>query len=253
MSEENPYTAPESALYETRQTGEYGSVERGLAGDYQITIGGVISEAWAAIKGQKLLLNGAGAVLFMIVLVYIAVAAAIDFALGVPAGEASVIGAVLDLLINLAYYAIYGVTTAGLVVLGAKVSMHLPAGVAELFRFTNKLLKALATYILMVIMVLLGFVLLVIPGIYLSVAYLFALPLAVEKNLSPWQALETSRKAVTHRWFTVAGAFLVLTLFSVLGVLTLGIAFIWLFPLYIVAYGILYRDIFGLEQDTLSS
>ena len=185
MSEENRYSAPESALYETRQTGEYGSVERGLAGDYQITVGGVISEAWAAIKGHKLLLNGAGAVLFMIAIVYFAVSAGVNFTLRGPTGEASVVGAVLDLLVNLAYYAIYGVTTAGLVVLGAKISMNLPAGVAELFRFSNRLLKALATYILMMIMVLVGFLLLVIPGIYLAIAYFFALPLAVGFTLLP--------------------------------------------------------------------
>ena len=34
-------------------------------------------------------------------------------------------------------------------------------------------------------------------------AYLLAIPLVVERGLSPWQALEASRKAITQHWFKV--------------------------------------------------
>ena len=98
-------------------------------------------------------------------------------------------------------------------------------------------------------MILLGLVLLVLPGIYLAIAYGFAIPLALERGLSPWEAMETSRKAVTHRWFAFLGLSLVCALLLMLSVLTLGIAYIWVLPLCVLAYGIAYRNLFGLPVD----
>lgn len=49
-----------------------------------------------------------------------------------------------------------------------------------------------------------GYLLLIIPGIYLQVVWCFATLLVVDKGLEPWSALETSRKAVSKQWFKVA-------------------------------------------------
>ena len=39
----------------------------------------------------------------------------------------------------------------------------------------------------------------ILPGIYLAIAYMFALPLLLDKNLDFWPAMETSRKLVTKK------------------------------------------------------
>ena len=91
-----------------------------------------------------------------------------------------------------------------------------------------------------------GFFLLIIPGVYLSVAYLFALPLVVEKGLSPWPALETSRRAVSTHWFRIFGLFFVLGVLLLLGFITI-IGWLWTGPLWYTAYGVAYREIFGIE------
>lgn len=49
-----------------------------------------------------------------------------------------------------------------------------------------------------------GYLLLIIPGIYLQVSWCFALFLVVDKGLEPWAALEASRKAVAKQWFRMA-------------------------------------------------
>lgn len=49
-----------------------------------------------------------------------------------------------------------------------------------------------------------GYLLLIIPGIYLQVIWCFALFLVVDKGLEPWAALEASRKAVAKNWFRMA-------------------------------------------------
>jgi hypothetical protein len=61
-----------------------------------------------------------------------------------------------------------------------------------------------------------GILLFIFPGIYLSVAYTFALPLIVEKQFNFWKAMETSRKIVTRRWWGVFGFFVVFGFFMLL-------------------------------------
>ena len=61
---------------------------------------------------------------------------------------------------------------------------------------------------------------------------MLAIPLIVERGLSPWQAMEASRKAITQHWFKVFGLFLLLGL-------------IWTIPLFVMVMGVLYRTIFG--------
>ena len=93
-----------------------------------------------------------------------------------------------------------------------------------------------------------GFVLLVLPGIYLAVAYSLALPLLVEKEMGIWQALEISRRAVTHCWLRCWGLMLVATLVAIIGGgFTFGIGLIWFMPLAALSFGVLYRNVFGYE------
>ncbi|MFV0277370.1 MAG: hypothetical protein ACK5HY_09325 [Parahaliea sp.] len=251
MNEDVRYSAPEAALVEAQAAGEYGSVEKGLAGDYEFRIGDIFSAAWQAIRGNKWKLNIVAAVVFLIALAYTAIVALLGFLSGTDG--TSIGGYLLKLPVDLVYYAISAVVTTGLCVMGAKVSMGLPtAGTGELFRYMGRAPAALLTYILMMILILIGTLLLILPGIYLAFAYIYALPLAVEKGMSPWQALETSRKTVTHKWFTMFGFGLAIGVLFLLGALTLGIAYIWLTPFAIVAYGMVYRNLFGLEQESLS-
>ncbi len=104
--------------------------------------------------------------------------------------------------------------------------------------------------ILIYIMTVIGFVLLVLPGIYLSIAYVFTLPLIVDKNMTVWEAMEFSRKSVTKHWFKVFGLLFLLSLMMAVGTLALGIGLIWAVPLmFVTLYGLLYPLIFdGVEE-----
>lgn len=110
------------------------------------------------------------------------------------------------------------------------------------YHLTGKLsLAALLIYIMTII----GFVLLILPGIYLSIAYVFALPLIADKGMNVWEAMELSRKAVTKHWFKVFALFFLLSLIMTLGALALGIGLIWAVPLlFVTLYGLLYPLIF---------
>lgn len=116
------------------------------------------------------------------------------------------------------------------------------------YHLTGKLaLAGLLIYIMTVI----GFILFILPGIYLSIAYIFTLPLIADKGMDVWDAMELSRKMVTKHWFKIFGLFFLLSIFMALGVLTLGIGLIWAVPLlFVTLYGLLYPLIFdGVEIE----
>jgi len=68
-------------------------------------------------------------------------------------------------------------------------------------------------------------VLLLLPGIYLAVAYTFALPLVLEKKINFWYAMERSRKLISKNWFAFFALFIVLILINLIGPLLVVIGF----------------------------
>ncbi len=122
-----------------------------------------------------------------------------------------------------------------------------PRSIFDYYAITGKLaLAGLLVYIMTVI----GFLLLILPGIYLSVAYVFTLPLIADKGLGIWDAMELSRKTATKQWFKIAAVIGILSIAFVLGFFAFGIGLIWAIPLFFVTlYGILYPMIFNEVEE----
>jgi len=114
------------------------------------------------------------------------------------------------------------------------------------------MLPLFVTTILYILLSLVGLLIFILPGIYLLFAYTYALPLVAEKGMSPWQALETSRKTITHRWFTFFFISIIFLIIMTASFFIGLIALIWTLPMSIIAYGIMYRNMFGVEKETLS-
>ena len=138
---------------------------------------------------------------------------------------------------------------AGLEMIGVRRSVDLPISVKSVFNYFKYFLPLALTWLIMSILVMLGFLLLVIPGIYLAVATFFALQLVADRQLGPWQAIKTSIKATTHNWFPIFLILLALSLIMAVSCIPLGIGLIWTLPLLFIAKGILYRNIFGVVES----
>lgn len=97
------------------------------------------------------------------------------------------------------------------------------------------------------LLITLGFILVIIPGIYLTVAYLLVSWIIIDNpGISFWTALETSRKAITKHFFKVFALILLYSIIcGVLGLITFGIGLIWLLPWATLVTGLLYETIFG--------
>ena len=94
-----------------------------------------------------------------------------------------------------------------------------------------------------------GLLLLVIPGVYLLVGYLFASALVVDRRLDFWQALETSRRTVNPIWFSMFAFVLLLMLINLAGALLFGLGLLVSVPLTACAITAAYADLFGLQSD----
>ena len=243
------YKAPEAQLHEPVKDGEYGSVERALEGDFQLPPIQIIKDAWAALPGLKMpLMIG-----FLIYIVFALVLSAIQGAMvgQFPEASGQAIGA--SLAFQLLSTFLLAPMAAGLFMMALKHSVGAKAQVGEIFAHYGKIFNLFWMTILMYITVIIGFILLIIPGIYLSIGYTMAMPLLVEKNMGAWEALNTSRKAIGKKWFNMFGFLIVGSLVAIAGAVAILIGLIWTLPLVMLAYAMLYRNIFGVESTTMQS
>jgi len=93
-----------------------------------------------------------------------------------------------------------------------------------------------------------GTLLLIIPGIYLAVAYLFASYLVVDRRLDFWPAMELSRRTVNPRWFGFFAFMLLLVLLNLAGAVLLGVGLLVTIPVSFCAVTVAYAEIFGLQS-----
>ncbi|MBU0960478.1 MAG: hypothetical protein KKH60_03040, partial [Proteobacteria bacterium] len=135
--------------------------------------------------------------------------------------------------------------TAGIMLIGVRRAAEQRVSWKMVFAGFSKALSITMALILQSLLVLIGFCLLILPGIYLSVGYALTLPLILEKGLGPWQALEASRKAIHKKWWTVFGLYLVMGLIYLVSAIPLGLGLIWTVPMFFVGLGVLYRLFFG--------
>ncbi len=251
------YQTPSAQLNETTNVNgdDHGSLETGIKGDYELSIGDILNEAWDKTKGSKLTL-----VLSCVIYtsfnttLNIGLTSAATWISPENAGETfSLTGALIFMLQQTILVFLTTPLTAALYILGVKRSVGAPISVSMMFSYFLKILPLALTVLISYAMLALGFVLLVIPMIYLLIAYSLALLLVIDKDLSPWQALEASRKAITHHWFTIFGLYLVLSIILLISMIPFLIGLIWSMPLVTICVGIVYRKIFGIEPSTLES
>lgn len=106
------------------------------------------------------------------------------------------------------------------------------------YRFFWKYLGGVIVYSLMVV---LGLVLLIVPGIYLALRYQFFSYLIIDKNLGPIEALKGSAVMTDGVKWKLFGLSLTLLGLNLLGVVALVVGLLVTVPMSIMAYVYVYR------------
>ena len=246
------YQAPEASLNEPVADGQYGSVENALAGNYELKPIEVVKEAWDNLSGMKGTFWGAAVIYYIVALVF-AFLPVLFIGSIEPSDNPTTFQAVVPFIIQIVQTIVLTPMAMGLAMIALKHAVGANIQVGEIFKHFHKTLPLFLTYILMVITIMIGLLLLVIPGIYLMIAYAMAMMLVVEKDMGPWEALNTSRKAVTHKWFNMLGFMIVAMFVVMVGMIALMVGLVWAVPLVALAFAMIYRDMFGVESKTLNS
>lgn len=247
------YATPESDLAQNIQCERSGgNIDDAIAGNIDISMLGTLGEAWRDLKGFKLKCHIATAIWFVVYLLAAFISVPIIIGLAAFGADKNTASIIASLLQSVAIAATMPMI-AGITIMGIRHGQKKTVSSGSVFHYLNRILGAIIWYFLMSLMIVLGFILLVIPGIYLSFAYMFSLPLMIEKNLTPWQALELSRKVVTRIWFRATGFLLLVSFLLVLGTIPLGIPLIWIVPWTALAYAMVYFKLFGAEAQTLAN
>jgi len=224
---------------------DIGSLETGKTGEYDFRIGDVLSEAWESTSGAKLIFLAA---LFIYIIIAGALSVAVSFLFDPQSyydAGLYVKGFLSDQAVSWLALPVTLPVLAGIVMLGIKRAHNAEITIPSVFDYYVLVWPLVFASIAMNVMIILGFILLILPGIYLATAYMFTLPLIIDKKLSLWDAMESSRKAVTTHWFKLFGFNMLMALIILLSALPLGIGLFWTVPLAFISNGILYRKIFG--------
>jgi len=179
---------------------------------------------------------------FVALIIYGAISIAITFV------QESVVGtsvggmaSLIEIIITLVLFPL-GV---GLGLLGIRRAAGKDTPVSTLWEPYSHALPLIVMFVLMAVLIIAGFFLLVLPGIYLSIAYSFAPYLIVEKNMGVWEALETSRKAITQYWWRYFGLMIVALVLIIIGAIPVLIGLIWVLPIVAIATGEVFAKTFG--------
>ncbi len=159
-----------------------------LARQPEVQIGQCLGRSWGLLTSNFGLLFGATFVVWLITLIC-------QF---IP-----IIGGVVNWLLA-------GVLYGGLYLIFLNRIRGRPASVGEVFAgfsfgFAQLMLAGLLCELLTVIGL---WCCLVLPGLYVAVAWVFSVPLVADKRLEFWLAMELSRKVVTRVWFQIFGLML---------------------------------------------
>ena len=207
------------------------------------SVGELIKEAWQKTKGAKGAIWAALIVMYGIVF---AVSFGGMFALQGTATQTDPNTAMgISAALQLVSTWLSTLFTGGIMLIGVRRALEQRLSWKMVFAGFAKVFSITISIILQTILIVIGFVLLVLTGIYLTIGYTLTLPLILDKGLGPWEAMEASRKAIHKKWWTVLGLYLVMLLLYAVSAIPLGLGFIWTIPMFFVLIGVLYVRLFG--------
>lgn len=226
-------------------------------GDINFSIKDMFSEAWQKVTGFKGTFWAALAIVLLITIVAFIIIMDISGMIEGPAESADrlttfrPLAEVLKLLLSVF------ITTplaAGLWMISMRRSVDAPINYKMVFQYFSYWKTLWAYPVIFSVLGVISELTIHIPFlpfivflamIYFAISYFMFIPLVIDKKLSAWDALETSRKTMGQHFFKMLGIVILFFLISLVSMLTIGIAFIWTLPWIYLIMGIIYRNIFG--------
>jgi uncharacterized membrane protein len=223
-------------------------------GDYELDIGACFSRGWELVKGNFWPTVGVSTLVFIILMAFNQITGLFTGPIiqGMVRQQAvSPGGIVIVVLVSIVSAPVYIVLMAGLMKYFLNLIRGEPASIGDAFSgFGPSIGQLILLGLVTNLLVMIGYVLCVIPGIFLQVAWLFALPLVVDRRMNFWTAMELSRKMVCKHWFIVFAFLIVYGLVVVAGVIACCIGILVTMPIGMGAWMYAYETIFSRPQTS---
>ena len=205
-----------------------------LARDYDLDIGSCLRRGWALVRSDFWPLVGVTALLLTL-LSAVSSMGEVTRSLGNVRLSTSVLGLLLG-----------GPLMGGLYLYFLKKIRREEVRVETAFSgFSHSLLHLILASFVTGILTMLGFLCLILPGIFLCVAWFFTLPLVIDKRLDFWPAMRVSLRTITKHWWKFLGFLLVLGLVNLAGLLACCVGVFVTIPVSLAALMYAYEDIFN--------
>ncbi len=239
-----------------------------MRGDHAINMDVIFTEAWQKIYGVKGIIIGAYAIIIFIELIlHLLKEGLMGYFITNPAHQIYLSGA-LDFIIFLMTLPFAG----GVILLGIKRSVGQPINIKILFeQYAHRLIKLSLADLIIVLASSLVALVTVVPLLMFAnfethilagyLIWLFAfsimftflimtIPILVEKhNVGVLQAFKMSIRATKPHFIKIFLLIIATILILFASTIPFGIGLIWTLPWAAVIYGILYRDLIGIEPS----
>lgn len=207
------------------------------------TIGGVISRSWELTHGAKGQIWVGMLVMIGVLLGFEAAARFAGKVLGLNIFDIES-GSFASLLYECVSSGISTIITAGIMYMGVKWVRERQIHWRDAFSGFSTVLSILIAMVLQFVLLTIGFFLLILPGIYLTVGYSMTMPLIIDRRMSPWEAMEASRRGVHKIWWKMFGLMLIMMLIMSISAIPFGIGLIWTVPMAFILSGLVYTYLF---------
>lgn len=205
----------------------------------------VIGQAWEILKPQI-------GMWIVAMLIYAAVSGAfngISIAITAIGGDQpSAIINVLNTLISVAGAIVGFLIAAGLIKMAIHHVRSGQADIAKLFDITDVIAPIIIAGIVVTLATILGFVLLIIPGVIIALGFSMYTPIIVDQKASAIEAIKRSWETCKPHLGALFLLYLVLGLLNIAGACACGLGLFITFPLTQIAIALTYRNLFGIGR-----
>lgn len=143
----------------------------------------------------------------------------------------TVLVALIPVLMVVAVFVVFGIIAA----------VTIPAFVSPRTSTTPHPHVSSAVFVPLLVM----FLIVLPPWIYITTCWAFSMPLVIDKGMRFWPALELSRRIVKKHWWGTFGLLVVIGLLAISGVIACGIGMLVTLPVAIASLSVHYEKVFG--------
>ena len=221
-------------------------------GDYDLDIGACISRGWELVKNNFWPTVGVSTLIFFIIAAFQQLCGLFTNPIVqsmIREKQISPGGILIVVLVSIVSAPVYLVFMAGLMKYFLNLIRGEPATVGDAFSGFGPMIGQLIVLgLVMNVLVIVGYVLCIIPGIFLQVAWLFATPLVIDRRMKFWDAMELSRKMACKHWFIIFAFLIVYGLVVMAGLIACCIGILVTMPIGLAAWMYAYETIFSRPQ-----